>query len=144
MYHKRKFIPKNPGKYAGDPTCIIMRSSWETKFALWCDTNPAVIKWHSEETIVPYISPIDNRPHRYFIDFRVKIKDKNNAIKEYLVEIKPFSQTIPPIPPSRKTQKFLNEVQTWGVNEAKWKAATRYAKDRGLEFIILTEHELGI
>lgn len=144
MYHKRKFIPKNPEKYAGDPTCIIMRSSWETKFALWCDTNPAVIKWHSEETVVPYISPIDNKPHRYFIDFRVKIKDKNNNIKEYLVEIKPSVQTRPPIPPSRKTQKFLNEVQTWGVNEAKWKAATRYAKDRGLEFIILTEHELGI
>jgi hypothetical protein len=144
MYHKRKFIPKNPEKYTGDPTCIIMRSSWETKFALWCDTNPAVIKWHSEETIVPYISPIDNKPHRYFIDFRVKIRDKSNAIREYLVEIKPSAQTRPPIPPSRKTQKFLNEVQTWGVNEAKWKAATRYAKDRGLEFIILTEHELGI
>lgn len=144
MYHKRKFVPKNPEKYAGDPTSIVMRSSWETKFALWCDTNPAVIKWHSEETIVPYISPIDNRPHRYFIDFRVKIKDRSGNTKEYLVEIKPAHQTRPPIPPSRKTQKFLNEVQTWGVNEAKWKAATRYAKDRGLEFIILTEHELGI
>lgn len=144
MYHKRKFIPKNPEKYAGDPTCIIMRSSWETKFALWCDSNPAVIKWHSEETIVPYISPIDNRPHRYFIDFRVKIKDKSGAVKEYLVEIKPFSQTIPPVPPSRKTARFLKEVQTWGVNDAKWKAARRFAKDRGLEFIILTENELGI
>lgn len=144
MYHKRKFVPKNPEKYAGDPTNIIMRSSWETKFALWCDSTPSVIKWHSEETIVPYISPIDNRPHRYFIDFRVKIKDKNGIVKEYLVEIKPFHQTIPPIPPSRKTQKFLKEVQTWGVNEAKWKAATRFAKDRGLEFIILTENELGI
>lgn len=137
-------MPKNPHKYAGDPTCIIMRSSWETKFALWCDTNPAVIKWHSEETIVPYISPVDNKPHRYFIDFRVKIKDKNGLIKEYLVEIKPSIQTRPPIAPSRKTQRFLKEVQTWGINEAKWKAATRYAKDRGLEFIILTEHELGI
>ena len=121
-----------------------MRSSWETKFAIWCDNNSAVIKWHSEETIVPYISPIDNRPHRYFIDFRVKIKDLNGNIKEYLVEIKPAIQTKPPVPPSRRTPRFLKEVQTWGVNEAKWKAATRYAKDRGLEFIILTEHELGI
>lgn len=144
MYHKRRFVPQNPGKYVGDPTNIIMRSSWETKFALWCDKNPAVLKWHSEETIVPYISPIDNRPHRYFIDFRVKIRDKNGVVKDYLVEIKPAAQTVPPVPQSRKTQRFLNEVKTWGVNEAKWKAARTWAKDRGLEFIILTERELGI
>jgi hypothetical protein len=35
-------------------------------------------------------------------------------------------------------------VQTWGVNDAKWKAARIYAKQRGLEFIILTEKELGL
>lgn len=144
MFHKRKFFPKNPHKYSGDPTSIVMRSSWETKFAIWCDNNVAVIKWHSEETVVPYISPIDNRPHRYFIDFRVKIKDLSGSIKEYLVEIKPSIQTRPPVAPSRRTPRFLKEVQTWGVNDAKWKAATRYAKDRGLEFIILTEKELGI
>lgn len=33
---------------------------------------------------------------------------------------------------------------TWGVNEAKWKAAEEYCKDRGWKFIIMTEHELGI
>ena len=93
---------------------------------------------------MPYISPIDNRPHRYFIDFRVKIRDKNGVVKDYLVEIKPAAQTVPPVPQSRKTQRFLNEVKTWGVNEAKWKAARTWAKDRGLEFIILTERELGI
>ena len=144
MYHKRKFIPTNPSKYAGDPTSIIMRSSWETKFAIWCDKNPAIVKWHSEETVVPYVSPIDNRMHRYFIDFKVKVLDKNGALKEYLVEIKPFNQTMPPIPQQRKTQRFLKEVQTWGVNDAKWKAARNYAKQRGQEFIILTEKELGI
>lgn len=144
MYHKRRFIPQNPKKYAGDPTNIIMRSSWETKFALWCDKNPAVLKWQSEETVVPYISPIDNRPHRYFIDFRVTIKDKNGVLKDYLVEIKPSVQTRPPVPQARRTQRFLKEVQTWGVNEAKWKAARSWAKDRGLEFIILTEKELGV
>jgi len=144
MYHKRKFIPLNPEKYTGDPTNIIMRSSWETRFALWCDRNPSIMKWNSEETVVPYICPTDNRRHRYFIDFRIQIKEKNGILKTYLVEIKPDKQTRPPEVPSRKTRRFLIEAATYMKNEAKWKAATQYAKDRGWEFMILTEHHLGL
>lgn len=144
MYYKRKFTPINPQKYIGDPTNIIMRSSWETQFALWCDKNPSVIRWNSEETVVPYVCPTDNRWHRYFIDFKIEIRDKSGAIKTYLVEIKPDKQTKPPVIPSRKTKRFLLEAATYVKNEAKWKAATRFAKDRGWEFIILTEHHLGL
>lgn len=144
MFHKRLFKPINPQKYIGDPTNIVMRSSWETKFAIWCDTNPAVIKWSSEETIIPYVSPVDNKAHRYFVDFKIQVKKNNGSTKTYLVEIKPESQTKPPIPPSKKTKKFIQEVMTWGVNEAKWKAAKNYALDRGWEFMILTENHLGI
>lgn len=144
MFHKRKYKPINPSKYVGDPTNIIMRSSWETKFAIWCDKNPSVLKWNSEETIVPYVSPVDNKAHRYFIDFKIQVRTTNGSTKTYLVEIKPDYQTRPPVAPSRKTKKFLQEVMTWGVNEAKWKAATNYARDRGWEFIILTENHLGI
>lgn len=144
MYHKRKYTPINPQKYVGDPTNIIMRSSWETRFALWCDNNPSVIKWNSEETVVPYVCPTDNRRHRYFIDFRIQIRDKSGTLRTYLVEIKPDKQTRPPNVPSRKTKRFLIEAATYMKNEAKWKAATQYAKDRGWEFIILTEHHLGL
>lgn len=144
MYHKRKFVPLNPQKYAGDPTNIIMRSSWETRFALWCDKNPSVIKWNSEETVVPYVCPTDNRWHRYFIDFRIQIREKTGTLKTYLVEIKPDKQTRPPEVPSRKTKRFLIEAATYMKNEAKWKAANQYARDRGWEFIILTEHHLGL
>lgn len=144
MFHKRKYTPINPQKYTGDPTNIIMRSSWETKFALWCDKNPSVIKWNSEETIVPYVCPTDNRWHRYFIDFKIQIRDKAGNLKTYLVEIKPDKQTKPPQVPSRKTKRFLLEAATYMKNEAKWKAATNFAKDRGWEFIILTEHHLGM
>lgn len=143
-YHKRKYNPIHPEKYQGDPTDIIMRSSWETKFALWCDHNPAVLKWSSETTIVPYVCPTDNRPHRYFVDFKIQVKDKNGGTKTYLVEIKPDKQTRPPEPPKRKTKQFINEVMTWGKNDAKWKAAREYCKDRGYEFVILTEYHLGI
>lgn len=144
MFHKRKFTPLHPEKYTGDHTNIIMRSSWETKFAIWCDNNPSILKWCSEETIVPYVCPTDNRWHRYFIDFRIQLRDKNGALKTYLVEIKPHKQTIPPEMPSRKTKRFLLEAATYVKNEAKWKAATQYAKDRGWEFVIITEHHLGL
>jgi hypothetical protein len=121
-----------------------MRSSWETKFAIWCDKNPSVVNWSSEETIVPYVSPVDNRAHRYFIDFKIQVKTSEGQKKTYLVEIKPDYQTRPPIPPSRKSKKYITEVMTWGVNDAKWRAAKQYALDRGWEFLILTEYHLGI
>lgn len=127
-----------PEKYAGDPTNIIMRSSWETRFANWCDKNPAIVKWSSEETVIPYVSPLDNRVHRYFVDFKVQTKNKT-----YLVEIKPHSQTMPPIS-QRKTKRYLQEAATYAVNQVKWDYARRYAKDRNWEFLVLTEHELGL
>lgn len=140
MFHKRKYIPVFPEKYAGDPTNIIMRSSWETRFASWCDKNPAIIRWSSEETIIPYRCPTDNNIHRYFVDF--KITTNNN--KTYLVEVKPKSQTQPPVYPGKRTQRYLTESLTFIKNQAKWKAADNYAKDRGWEFKIITEDELGL
>ena len=144
MFHKRKFRPMNPEKYIGDPTNIIMRSSWETRFASWCDRNPDVIKWQSEETIVPYRCPTDNKLHRYYIDFRVQVQTKQGNLKTYLVEIKPDKQTRPPEFPGRKTKRYITESLTFVKNQAKWKAANEYAKDRGWEFMILTENHLGI
>jgi hypothetical protein len=144
MYHKRKYKPIHSEKYKGDPTDIVMRSSWETKFAVWCDHNPAVLEWSSETTIIPYRCPTDNRIHRYFTDFKIKVKDKTGNVKVYIVEIKPDKQTRPPEIPQRKTKRYLHEVMTWGKNEAKWKAAKDFCKDRGWEFVILTEYQLGI
>ncbi len=140
MFHKRKYIPVFPEKYAGDPTNIIMRSSWETRFASWCDKNPSIIRWSSEETIIPYRCPTDNLIHRYFVDFKITtINDKT-----YLVEVKPKSQTQPPVYPGKRTQRYLTESLTFMKNQAKWNAAENYAKDRGWEFKIITEQELGL
>ena len=144
MFHKRIYKPLFPQKYTGDPTSIVMRSSWETKFANWCDKNPAVIKWSSEETIVPYRCPTDNRLHRYFVDFKIQVKSKDGSLKTYLIEVKPSKQVSPPIYPGRKTKRYLIESLTFMKNQAKWEAATNYAKDRGWEFKIITEHELGL
>lgn len=144
MFHKRIYKPLFPEKYAGDPTCIVMRSSWETRFASWCDKNPAVIKWSSEETIIPYRCPTDNKIHRYFVDFKIQIRNKDGLLKTYLIEVKPAKQTQPPVYPGRNTQRYLTESMTYIKNQAKWKAAVEWAKDRGYEFKIITEYELGL
>ena len=140
MFHKRKFIPIFPEKYTGDPSNIIMRSSWETRFASWCDKNPSVLKWSSEETIIPYKCPTDNRIHRYFVDFKITV----TTGKTYLVEVKPKTQTQPPIYPGKRTQRYLQESLAFMKNQAKWEAASEFAKERGWEFKIITEHELGL
>ena len=110
----------------------------------WLDTTESVIEWGSEELIIPYKSPVDNRWHRYFPDFYVKVKQKDDTIKVMILEIKPSKQTKPPEKKKRVTKQYIQEVVTWGINEAKWKAATEYCLDRGWQFKVLTEHDLGI
>lgn len=138
-----KFIPKNPQKYEGNPNDIWSRSSWELKFMVWLDGNKQVISWHSEETVIPYISPLDDKYHRYFIDFRAKIQSNNGVVKTYLIEVKPENQIQPP-KPRKATQKYIKEVSTYCVNQAKWAAAERYANERGYVFSVLNEYDLGI
>lgn len=143
MFHKRKFFPINPEKYTGDVNNIIMRSSWETRFAGWCDRNPNILKWSSEETIIPYRCPTDNKIHRYYVDFKMTIKDINGNITTYLIEVKPLKQLSPPVFPGRRTKKFLQESFSFMKNQAKWEAARNHCKDRGWIFKIITEKELG-
>lgn len=142
-YYKRVYKPTNPQKYEGDPTKIICRSSWEIRFAKWCDTNPSILSWSSEEVVIPYLCPTDGRYHRYFVDFKIKIKT-NTGIKVFLVEVKPYKQTIPPTKPKRNSKYYLQEVMTYGKNDAKWNAAREYCKNRGWDFMLITEYELGL
>lgn len=144
MAYSGLFRPSNPKKYMGDPKNIIYRSSWECKVMDWLDKNPDIISWASEELIIPYISPVDGRWHRYFPDFLVKVKTKDGTMKTMMLEVKPKKQTIPPVQPTRKTKKFIQEVVTWGINQAKWKAAEDYCLDRGWQFKVITEDHLGL
>lgn len=143
-YYQGKYTPKNPAKYDGDPTNIVYRSSWEAKFMRYADLNSSVISWSSEETIIPYISPVDNQYHRYFCDFKLTVRNKENKLQTYLVEIKPQRETIEPKVKTKKTKRYINEVITYAVNQAKWKAASKVADKMGWKFIVLTERELNI
>ena len=144
MAYKGRYNPVNPKKYKGNPQNIIYRSLWERKFMVYCDTNDKVLEWGSEEIIIPYISPWDSKVHRYFPDFYIKVKQSSGDLKKFIIEVKPKKQTRPPKPVERKTKRWIKEVRTFGINEAKWKHATKWCKDNDMEFKILTEEELGI
>lgn len=140
----RKWFPKNPEKYKGDVNNIVVRSSWESRVLDWCDQNSAVVAYSSEETVIPYLCETDNRIHRYFVDLTVKIRDTTGAVKTYIVEIKPEAQTLPPKYPGRMTKRYQEELETFIKNQSKWRAAKRFAEERHIEFIVLTERHLGL
>jgi hypothetical protein len=125
MAYKGKYTPKNPQKYRGDPTNIIYRSTWECRVMTWLDNNDNILEWGSEEFAIPYISPVDGRVHRYFPDFYVKVKQKDDIIQTMVLEVKPHKQTLEPKKKTRVTKQYINEVVTW-------------------QFKILTEYDLGI
>ena len=142
MAYKGKFRPHNIKKYRGNHKGIIYRSLWELRFMRYCDNTPSILEWASEELIIPYRSPVDGKKHRYFPDFWLKVKTAEGEIKESVIEIKPKIQTKPPKKRSKVTRKYLREVKTWGINEAKWKAAEAFCKDRDWSFKIITEKDL--
>ena len=144
MSYKGKYQPTYPQKYKGDPTNIIYRSLWERKFMKYCDLNENILEWGSEEIALPYRSPIDRRIHSYFPDFYIKVKESNNIIKKYLIEIKPKRQTVPPHNPGRQTKTYMREAYEYAKNQSKWNAAKEFCADRGWIFKVITEDELGI
>lgn len=143
MSYKGRFIPKNPQKYAGDVSNIIWRSTWERQVMNWLDLSDNVVYWSSEELVIKYYSPVDNKIHRYFPDFIVKIKKRDGKVMTHVIEVKPEYQTRQPTQ-KKKTKRFIEESITYVVNQSKWKAAEEFCKDRGWVFQVLTEKHLGI
>ena len=141
---KSKYKPSYPQKYQGNPDNIICRSSWERKMCRWCDLNENIISWASEEFSIPYVSPVDNRVHRYYPDYLIKVKESTGKIKTYVIEVKPKKETSPPKRPKRQTKSYIYECKMYAVNQAKWQAAREFCLDNGVEFKIITENELGI
>lgn len=136
MAYSGRYVVNNRRKYKGDADNIVYRSLWERHVFQWCDNNPAVKQWSSEEVVVPYYYEVDKRYHRYFVDVLIVMKEKT-----LLVEIKPEKETAPPKRPDR-SKRYLNESLTYIKNMNKWEAANEYAKDRGWEFQIWTEKTL--
>lgn len=143
QYKQGTYKPVHRQKYIGNKLPQY-RSSWELKFFQWCDRNDNVLEWCSESIIVPYMSPVDGRYHRYFVDNAIVLKEGDKIVK-YLVEIKPSKQTKPPTPSNRKKKStIIYEQVTYAVNQAKWEAARKFANKKNMKFIILTENELNV
>lgn len=141
QYKQGVYTPVHKNKYTGrgNPRYL---SSWELKFFHWCDRNPNVIEWSSENVVIPYVSPVDNRMHRYMVDNVVKLREGDQVVK-YLIEIKPKKQTMPPKSHgNKKKSTILHENATFATNMAKWEAARRWCVRRGYKFQILTEEHL--
>ena len=144
MAYSGFYKPKNPGKYRGNPTRIIYRSLWERKYMVYCDNTPYILEWGSEEVIIPYLSPIDGKPHRYYPDFYIKVREKSGKISKYIVEIKPKKQTKPPYGKDKRTSAYKRAALTFAKNRAKWDAAEDYCDVRQMKFLILTEDHLAV
>ncbi len=143
-YKQGKFKPINPGKYIGDPTEIVYRSGWEAKLMRKLDESPSVIGWNSEEVVIPYISPVDGKAHRYFVDFLVVAKSPKGDKVITLIEVKPYDQTVPPkVGKGKRQDRLISELSTYAVNQAKWAAAEEYCKRRGWHFKVLTEKSIN-
>lgn len=134
----------NPEKYKGNKNLVIFRSGWELKAMRFFDLNPNVVEWASEETIIPYQNPLTGRVSRYFVDFYAKMKDKNGDFKKFLIEVKPYSQTLPPVQKNRKTKSLIYQQAEYVKNQAKWQAAESWSKKHNYQFVILTEKQLGL
>ena len=143
MSYKGTFSPKNPFKYNGNSKNIIYRSNWELRVMKYFDDHPNVIWWASEELTIPYVSPIDNKTHRYFPDFIVKMRLKDGKVTTYILEVKPLAQTKMPVQ-KRKTKRFIQEAATYAVNQEKWRAADLFCREHGWQFKVITEKELGL
>ena len=150
MSYKGKFKAKNPNKYKGNPTNIIYRSLLERRFMVYLDNTPSVLQWSSEEITIPYVSPLDKRVHRYFPDFYMKYKNKDAVIVEELIEIKPSKYCKPPDPKrkltktGRTSKRYLKEVNTYIINDAKWQQAVKFCEERKWGWRIITEKDINI
>ena len=140
---KGHFKPNHPEKYKGNPTNIVYRSSWELSCMSKFDRDANVLEWQSEESSIQYVCPTDQKMHRYFPDFVVKVKTRNGKIKVIMIEVKPKIQVLPPKKTEKKTKRtLLKETFTYAKNTAKWNAARAFCKQRGWEFQIWTEAEI--
>lgn len=136
--YKGRYAPKNPHKWE-DPGRIVYRSGIELQYFNYFDTHPDVVKIASEKVIVPYFDPVNRCKRRYYVDLLVTFKNKHNALKTFLIEIKSHGEATAPKKQTRLTEAYVRRVTTYSINQAKWAAADKYAKRRGWEFKVFTE-----
>lgn len=136
------FYPKHLEKFAGKENYAIYRSGLELNYFRILDENPAVVKWGSEEVVVPYY--YNQRWHNYYIDLFVIMKAADGREIKFFIELKPYTQTVEPVyNPRRKKESYVYDCLEWQKNQAKWDAAKKYAEKHGFQFHVLSEKDLA-
>jgi hypothetical protein len=138
------YVPKNPEKYIGDLGEIIYRSSWEKRLFEFCDNRSSILKWSSEPFAIKYFDESSMKSRRYFPDAYIEVIDVDGSIKKYLIEVKPYKQTLEPKKGKKKSKTYITECATYTKNQSKWKFAREFCERNGMEFMIITEKELGL
>lgn len=121
---------------------IQFKSSLERVAFCYADLNPKVKRFAIEPFNIQYVKPTDGQIHRYFIDMFIEFETGD----KFIVEIKSYNETVEPVPPKVKSPKailnYKERLETYIINQAKWKAAREFAVSKGLKFIVLTEKQL--
>lgn len=141
-YKNGFFVPTYPEKYIGDVKNIIYRSSWEKRVCEWFDLTGSVIYWNSEGLKIDYFYTVDNKFHKYHIDFIAKIKDRFGNIKTYAIEVKPEKEQL--LPKTKNQKRLSIEVPIYIKNQCKWDAAKVFCSEKGMTFLVLNEYDIGI
>jgi hypothetical protein len=159
LYYQGEYVPVNKDKCINCTNSKLKipfyRSSWELKFMRWLDKRIDVLEWGSECQMIDYYSDQDNKMHTYFPDFYMKVKDKDNEIVKYMIEVKPKSQSPKldennnvkyPSLPKNKTNKNLSrwseKTAILHRNNEKWAAAKHYCSTHAMIFKVLNEDDL--
>ena len=145
QYYQGVYIPNNPQKVLNpNPNDLIYRSGWERQFMVYLDNNKFIAKWGSELFPIMYMSPKDNRQHRYYPDFITVTKNEDGKPRVTMIEVKPYKETQEPVAKGKRKARYIKECVTYSVNQAKWEYARAYCRQRGWHFLIMTENELGV
>jgi len=130
------YQPKNPNKYVGKKTPKY-RSSWEFAFMRFCDESPSIQKWASESIRIPYRHPFTGKFTIYVPDFFLVYQDKTGKRQGELIEVKPNNQA-----KLESVGKNKQNQAAYIVNRAKWEAANKWAKHKGIRFRVITESDI--
>lgn len=148
-FNQGYYIPKNPNKYGGNLNSgIVYRSSLEKKVCIYCDMTPGVTKWSCESIVIQY-NDHEGKSHRYYPDFYLEFMtpDKPDFVMKYVLEVKPYVETIPPVIPEnltlKKSRNLEYQVKMYRKNMYKWTRAIEWCKSRDMVFRIVTEKAIN-
>lgn len=125
----------NSDKYVGT-RLPRFRSSWEHVFMRFLDENNNIMQWSSECVRIPYRHPLTGKMTTYVPDFLITYRTKNNTLKAELIEIKPSGQS------AINEKMNPRDRAVVAINHCKWDAATKWARQNGLTFRVITESDI--